>query len=379
MNMPTYTFQTVLTPLEAGNLSVFAQCFTGNRFAGSLVITGPAMIPAPPPPFTLLESAPVSLAVRPLPKEGELLGFTGGIGTFKLEPPKLGTNELVVGEPVKLAVSVRGDPNVARLVSPIPPRAREWQILDSTPGGGITQSTPADTISTFQYTLVPLTDEVHETPAIPFSYFDPVRGAYVDLTIPSVPVTVHAGEIPADFSTLVKTNGAFAEEDEPILSGLAASPGWTGTLLPMQTSPWFPIVQLIPAGAFLGLWTWDRRRRYYEQHPDVLLRKRARRALHREWRAMRRAARDKDAARFAGSAVNAMRAGCAPHYPAEPRALVGRDIVQVLGSNGRSETVRRFFTVNDAAHFAGKSTDTSGLLALQPELEKVLEQLESRL
>jgi len=337
MNMPTYTFQTVLTPLEAGNLSVFAQCFTGNRFAGSLVITGPAMIPAPPPPFTLLESSPVSLTVRPLPKEGELPGFTGGIGTFKLEPAKLGTNELVVGEPVKLAVS------------------------------------------TFQYTLVPLTDEIHETPAIPFSYFDPVRGAYVDLTIPSVPVTVHAGEIPADFSTLVKTNGAFADENEPVLSGLAASPGWTGTLLPLQTSPLFPIVQLIPAGAFLGLWTWDRRRRYYEQHPDVLLRKRARRALHREWRAMRRAARDKDAARFAGSAVSAMRVACAPHYPAEPRALVGSDIVKVLGSNGQSDTVRRFFTVSDASHFAGTSTDTSGLLALQPELEKVLQQLESRL
>lgn len=379
MNMPTYTFQTVLTPIESGNLSVFAQCFTGNRFTGSLVISGPAMIPAPPPPFTLLESPPVNLTVRPLPKEGELPGFTGGIGTFRMEPPKLATNELIVGEPVKLAVSVRGDANVARLVSPTPPRAREWQILDSTPGGGITQTTPTDTISIFQYTLVPLTDEIRETPAIPFSYFDPVRGTYMDLTIPSIQVTVHPGEIPADFSTLVKTNGAFHDDDEPVLSGLAASPGWTGPLLPLQMSPWFPVVQLIPAGAFLGLWSWDRRRRYYEQHPDVLLRKRARRALRRERRALRQAARDRDAARFAGAAVSAMRVACAPHYPAEPRALVGSDILHVLGSNGESETVRRFFTVSDAAHFAGTTTDTSGLLALEPELEKVLQQLESRL
>jgi hypothetical protein len=379
MNMPNYTFQTVLTPIEAGNLAVFAQCFTGNRFTGSLVITGPAMIPAPPPPFTLLESSPITLTVRPLPKEGVLPGFTGGIGSFRLDPPKLGTNELVVGEPVKLAVSVRGDANVARLVSPNPPRVREWQILDSTPGGGITQSTPIETVSTFQYTLVPLTDEIHETPAIPFSYFDPIHGTYMDLTIPSIKITVHPGEIPADFATLVKTNGTFHDDDEPVLSGLAASPGWTGTLLPLQTSPWFPLVQLIPAGAFLGLWTWDRRRRYYEQHPDVLLRRRARRALHREWRALRRAARDKDAARFAGAAVSAMRVACAPHYPAEPRALVGRDILQVLGTNGVSDTVRRFFAVSDAAHFAASTTDTSGLLALQPDLEKVLEQLESRL
>jgi hypothetical protein len=229
INMPTYTFQSILTPIEAGNLSVFAQCFTGNRFSGSLVIPGPAMIPAPPTPFTLLESAPVALNVRALPKEGELPGFTGGIGSFRIEPPKLGTNELVVGEPVKLAVMVRGDANVVRLVPPPAPRVREWQILDSTPSGGITQATPTDMISIFQYTLVPLTDEIHETPAIPFSYFDPARGSYIDLTIPSIPITVHSGEIPADFATLVKTNAAANADDEPVLSGLAVTPGWTGT------------------------------------------------------------------------------------------------------------------------------------------------------
>lgn len=379
INMPTYTFQSTLTPLEAGKLSVFAQCFTGNRFVGSLVIPGPAMIPAPPTPFTLLESEPVTLNVRSLPKEGQLPGFTGGIGTFRVEPPKLGTNELIVGEPVKLAVMVRGDANVARLAPPPAPRVREWQILDSTPSGGITQSTPTDTLSIFQYTLVPLTDETKETPAIPFSYFDPVRGSYVDLTIPSIPVTVNAGEIPSDFSTLVKTNAAAHEEDEPVLSGLAAAPGWTGTLRPLQTSAWFPFAQLIPAGAFFGLWSWDRRRRFLEQHPDVVLRRSARRALRRERRALRRAARDRDASAFADAAVNAMRVACAPHYPAEPRALVGNDVLQLLGSNGETQVVRRFFQVTDQAHFAGASVDTSGLLALEPELEKVLEQLESRL
>jgi len=379
MNMPTYMFQTIVTPIEGGKLSVFAQCFTGNRFSGSLVITGPAMIPAPPPPFTLLESDPVTLHVRPLPKEGELPGFTGGIGSFSLEPPKLATNELIVGEPVKLAVAIRGDANVARLVAPVPPRIREWQILESTPAGGITQLTPTGTISIFQYTLVPLTDDVHETPAIPFSSFDPTRSNYVDLTIPSVQVTVHAGQIPGDFATLVKTNASARDEDEPVLSGLAPDPGWTGALLPLQTSPWFPVVQLIPASAFLGLWSWDRRRRYFEQHPDVLLRRRARRALHRERRALCRAARDKDAARFAGAAVSAMRVACAPHYPAEPRALVGSDILHVLGASGDAEVVRRFFTVRDASQFAAASADTSSLLTLQPELEKVLKQLESRL
>ena len=379
VNMPSYNFQTILTPVDGGNLSVFAQCFTGSRITGSLVIPGPAMIPAPPTPFTLLESDPITLNVRPLPKEGILPGFTGGIGSFRLDPPKLATNDLVVGEPVKLAVAIRADANVARIVPPPPPRAREWQILESTPAGGITQMTPSGIVSVFQYTLVPLTDDVHETPAIPFSYFDPVHSNYVDLTIPAIPVNVNAGQIPADFATLTKTNAASHDQDEPVLSGLAATTGWTGTLTPLQTSPWFPVVQLIPAAAFFGLWSWDRRRRYFEQHPDVLLRRRARRALHRERRVLRRAARDRNASQFASAAVNAMRVACAPHYPAEPRALVGADVLQVLGSNAQAQVVRHFFNVSDAANFAAASADTSGLLASEPDLEKVLAQLESKL
>jgi hypothetical protein len=74
-----------------------------------------------------------------------------------------------------------------------------------------------------------------------------------------------------------------------------------------------------------------------------------------------------------------MRVACAPHYPAEPRALVGSDVLRVLGSNADGEVVRRFFKVTDASRFAATTVDTAGLLALHPELEQVLQQLESRL
>jgi hypothetical protein len=51
----------------------------------------------------------------------------------------------------------------------------------------------------------------------------------------------------------------------------------------------------------------------------------------------------------------------------------------VLGSNADGEVVRRFFKVTDASRFAATAVDTTGLLALHPELEQVLQQLESRL
>ena len=219
------------------------------------------------------------------------------------------------------------------------------------------------------------------------------------------------GAAPADLAALTKVGPRAAEPDQDLtLSGLAASPGRSArSLVPLQRNSWFPLIQLVPAFAFLGLWIWDRRRRYFEQHPEVLVRRRARRALRREWRALRQAARSGDAQGFASAAVSAMRVGTAPHYPAEPRALVGSDVLQLLqekptaqpvGSyirrpalqqpakqleaphlelNRVSDAVRRFFTITDATRFTASSADPNELLALQPELDQVLQQLEAKL
>ena len=101
---------------------------------------------------------------------------------------------------------------------------------------------------------------------------------------------------------------------------------------------------------------------------------------------MRRAARASDAPRYAAAAVNALRAACAPHYPAEAGALVGTDVLPLLtaadgssASHRAAEVVRRFFVVADAARFSPDSTDAAGLLSLEPELEQVLAQLEAKL
>jgi hypothetical protein len=437
-----YIYETVLTPLRSGKLTVFAQGYSaGNRYFGPLIgASGPGPVPNNLPQFTLLDSEPVELQVRPLPRHGELPGFTGAIGSFSLEPPRLAADPLRAGETVRLSVTVRGDGNVGRLAAPPPPQVTDWQVFAATPEplppasplALLTRQPPvAHGSTTFVYTLVPLTTAAQATPAIPFSYFDPKRDAYVDLTIPAVPVTIQPGEKGADLRVLEQPDQAPAEsEKEPGLSGLAPGPGIAAaTLAPVQRRPWFPLVQLAPAAAFVGLWGWDRRRRFLEQHPEVLLRRRARRALRRQWRALRRAARAGDAPGFAEAAVAAMQAACAPHYPAEPRALVGADVLPLLScaeappeggqpeaprdgmgpdtneraietqrsacaeaSAGRREerredlagraaaaVARRFFVLTDAARFGPDGADATELLALQPELEKALQLMERRL
>ena len=146
--------------------------------------------------------------------------------------------------------------------------------------------------------------------------------------------------------------------------------------------------KLAPAAALIALWLWDRRRRFLEQHPQILIRRRARRAFHREIRNAGRAAQAGDTREFASAAVNAMRVACAPHFPAEPRALVGSDVLALLRHTPGSysslpqktaDVVRRFFDTTDASKFAGKSADFTELLSMRPDLDLIFHELEARL
>ena len=439
-----YTYDTVLTPLQIGTLSVFAQGFSpadpfGRPGFGFRASGG---VPENLFQFTLLDSEPVELHVRPLPRQGELPGFTGGIGVFRLDPPRLAADPVRAGDTVQLAVTVHGEGNVGRLAPPPPPKVRDWQVfaaahepLPPASMPSMRQPPVPQSSATFVYTLVPLTKATQATPPIPFSYFDPVRGVYVDLTVPAVPVTVLPADKGADLALLARADQAPEESEKELgLNGLAPAPGLAAAALaPVQRRPWFPLVQVAPAAAFVGLWGWDRRRRFLERHPEILMRRRARRALRRQRRILRRAARAGDAPRFAEAAVAAIRAACAPHYLAHPQALVGADVLPLLKPNGANgahsrpalpkewpdrdaavafrqlvqrslgnaegpeeekpwgedrqgafeagaaDVARRFFVVTDAARFGPAGADAKELLALQPSLERVLQQLERRL
>jgi hypothetical protein len=444
----SYTYDTLLTPLQIGTLSVFAQGFTAADFFSrpGLGFRGGGSDRENLFEFMLLDSEPLELHVRALPRQGELPGFTGGIGVFLLDPPRLSGDTIRAGDTVQLAVTVHGDGNVGRLAPPPPPKVRDWQVFavahDPLPLASLLpmrQPPPPQSSTTFIYTLVPLATGARATPPIPFSYFDPHRAAYVDLTIPSVPVTVMAGDKGADLALLERADRIPEETEQEVgLSGLAPAPGViAASLAPVQRRPWFPLVQLAPAAAFVALWGWDRRRRFLEQHPQILLRRRARRALRRQRRLLRQAARAGDAPRFADAAVAAIRTACAPHYLAEPQALVAADVLPLLRPNGANgahskppsqptgaeersdhdaevafqqltqralgkaeapapetprredrgpaleagdaEVARRFFAVTDAARFGPTGADAKELLALQPSLERVLALLERRL
>ena len=373
--VPAFVYDAAITPFVRGATTLFAQGFTvGMRFGAQITLQG-GLQPGGVQEYLLLESDPVTIQVRPLPPEGRLPGFSGAIGRFTRDEPKLSTNSVRVGDPLKLTLVFHGEAGVSRLVPPAPPRVRGWQCFADPPGptGG--------NIAVFSYTLIAQDQELSATPEIPFSSFDPVGGVFVDLSVPSLAVKVLPGPVSSGAQAWQADSGVGKRSELSVLAK-ESGPG-RKTLRPLRWQPGFIGAEAGVLAAILGLWLWDRRRRHLLAHPEILMRRRAIRALGRARRALRRAVEAGDTAFFVESGVAAMRVISAPHYPAEPQALVCSDVLRLLGQDeagGESAGVaRRIFAAADAARFDTRTPALEGLMDLAPGLDRLLEQLEARL
>ena len=365
---PAFICEMTVTPIAAGTQTFFAQGFTaGREFGGPITIRGQVTLPGGPAKYVLLVSDAQAINVRPLPPKGELPGFTGTVGKFSSDPPQLSTNRLRVGEPIHLKSIFHGAGELTRFVPPAVPRSRDWQIIaDNPPATG--------------FTLIPLTDETQETPTIPFSYFDPAAGKYFDLTIPSLPVTVVGEGLPMQ----LPPSEEGPESAAPLkLSDPAPAPGKTAaSLKPLQLQRWFVSLQLAPVLGFFALWQWDRRHRFLEAHPEIIRRRQARRALRREKGRLAKAHAAGDASAFVQHAATALKIAVAPHFPAEPQALVCADVLAQLDAPERQgwagESVRKIFSAADGRYALTPQTQADWL-ALQTEFDAVLLKLEEKL
>ncbi len=234
-------------------------------------------------------------------------------------------------------------------------------------------------------------ERLSATPPIPFSYFDPAKRAYVDLTIPPLPVSVQpppagARPSPSGVAALGSRRDDAPEpgERDGVMNGLAESPRViASSLVPLQHRGWFIAFQFVPPLALAALWLWDRRRRFLAEHPEVQLKSRARRGLRRYQRALRRAATERDAPQFVRAAIDALRQACAPHGAANPDALVCADILEVIPVPARQgkpgDAVRHLFTAADSLRFGGVLLDGQQILGLRGDLEQALDQLRAKL
>ncbi|MCU0771931.1 MAG: BatD family protein [Verrucomicrobia bacterium] len=394
VSRPVFLYDALVTPMRAGPLTVTAQGYAfGNRVQGLIVITGQATLPGGAPAYKLVDSEPLTLNILPLPRPSELPGFTGAIGSFSVDPPTLSTNRVLAGDLITLIVTVRGQGNLERVLPPKLEPQPQWQVFPPRKENLLPAILRQRGFVQFEYKLIPLDPTVTATPPIPFCAFDPSTRQYVDLTIEPLPITVEPSAfstppVPGEVSVIEARSFLRELLQKPgpptALAGTLESPGRTArTLRPLHQQPWFAAIQLIPALLLGGLWSWDRRRRFFELHPEALLRLRARRAIRHHARHARKAARQADARDFLHHAIQGFREACAPSAPADPRALVCDDVLRALPADPAvaqtRDVVKNLFTAANEWRFGDVPPDPEALLDLSQQVDQQLEVLRDKL
>lgn len=166
--------------------------------------------------FQRTETRPVDLPVKtasititPLPIEGKPPGFSGAVGQFDFQ---VSAQPLDVhpGDPITLTMSISGDGNFDRVMSPPLPTNSLFRLF-----GEPIRKQENDSIR-FEQVISPRTADLKEIPPVAFSFFDTQAGKYRTVSSQPIPITVTA--------TSNSTAQLFAAKESIVLPSAAETP-----------------------------------------------------------------------------------------------------------------------------------------------------------
>ena len=304
-----------------------------------------------------VQADPAQLTVLPLPEEGRPADFAGAVGNYQFALSAKPTS-VQVGDPITLRMEVSGSGNLAAVTPPELATGPSFRRYDAQPVKG----EDGDDRRVFEQVIIPNSVDVHEIPALHFSFFDPDartyqtitrgptaiqvaaaapgRAAVVDAAAAAPPTPVTEAPLGRDIVYIKDAPGAFHVRGEGTPRGW-----WVGLLA-------------LPVVLFGAVLSWVRRRDRLAADPR-LVRFRA---------AGREAQRALAAARAQGGRerIDAMNAALTAYLAAKldlPPGAVERDrVLQRLTAGGVADGARaeveRFFATAEEARYGGGAGST---------------------
>ena len=256
-------------PLALPLTAIRAGALTLGPFTASAVVVLPSQNQGGDPFFRQFfnqgEQQQINLATEalniqslPLPAQNRPANFSGAVGQFSFAA-SAGPTTVTVGDPITVRVQVSGR---GALDGVTLPAQNAWQNFKTYPP--TTKLDTADPFGfqgtkTFEQIISPENSDVHELPALTFSFFNPDDGQYHTLTQPAVPLTVKAaGTSPMPVLAANKNSAEEkpAQDILPIKENLGTL---TQNKMPLVAQPAFLAVQSVPVLAFLAAFIWRQR------------------------------------------------------------------------------------------------------------------------
>jgi len=203
-----------------------------------------------------LASEPVAVESLPLPEQNRPVNFSGAIGNFTMTATA-GPTTVTTGDPVTVRVQISGRGALDAVALPVPAAWSGFKAYPPTAKLETTDQFGFQGAKTFEQIISPLNADVHELPALTFSFFNPDDGQYHTLTQPAMPLTVKAaGTTPLPQIAATKAEEKPAQDILPIKENLGAV---AANKIPLVAQPEFLAAQALPVVAFLGAFIWRKR------------------------------------------------------------------------------------------------------------------------
>ena len=192
-----------------------------------------------------------SIEVKPLPYSNKPVGFSGAIGNFSTKT-RIDSDQVEVGDPVRLNFSLQGQGNFAAIPAPELLSNKEFKVGPPAFLFEGNQETKFEGKQNFEFIITPLKEGSLDLPSIMFSFFDPYKERYETIEGQNLKLQVNPGkkwELPPSTSSSEAQINMQNPSSPGDLFQTASDPGeWTTSLkrTPVDKNSWFWVIQLIP-------------------------------------------------------------------------------------------------------------------------------------
>jgi hypothetical protein len=258
-----YPMAVPLTAVRAGTLAL-------GPFTGSLVVVLPSQNQNSDPFFGRFfnqgeqkqvtpATEPVSVESLALPEPNKPANFTGAVGDFTMAAT-VGPTNVTVGDPITVRVQISGRGALDAVTLPPQDAWRDFKTYPPTTKLETSDQFGFQGTKTFEQIISPLNNDVHELPALTFSFFNPDDGQYHVLTQAAVPLVVKAaGASPMPTLAAIKNSATENQTPQDILP-IKQNLGTLATgASPLVAQPVFLAAQAVPVLAFVAAFIWRKR------------------------------------------------------------------------------------------------------------------------
>ncbi len=131
------------------------------------------------------EAPPITIEVVPFPEKNRPPSFTGAVGDFSATMTMLSPTTMYIGDKITLSITIESSGPLPSVRLPPLPFSQHFRYHDILPPGDIEGNKKI-----FILEMRPLSADITEVPAFPFSFFSPSQDSYITQILGPIPIKV---------------------------------------------------------------------------------------------------------------------------------------------------------------------------------------------